>query len=317
GLSDPDGLAVEEPAATPAAAALRGAASPRGFSVGVAAAVARRDAAPLLDAPGPPGSVGEGPAELAGAALAGAQREHSVIDVIDLSLSGTLETVEDVDTPARARDKHSVAELSLSGTLETLGNARTPGASGAGTAAAPAARGEAEQAVLSTEASLVDLTGSNWQWYHRTGFRCYTAAEAERIEEAWRSGESKVRLKAGKTGKTPMQIFFADMIQLDPTSGNERKVRRTGDESLFGWLERNLLWILKGIHTGQLRWETSKQYKKRQTDQKEKQPAIDQSMMVNMSQMFSPTQISSGQFNRRAHIGLWCGRLVQAYWWRI
>lgn len=69
-----------------------------------------------------------------------------------------------------------------------------------------------------------------WQWEHRTGFKDYTKDQSERIEVAYRAGHPKIRLKAGKKGAVPMEIFFGDMIQYDPISGNSRNVRRSGYE---------------------------------------------------------------------------------------
>ncbi|CAK0848232.1 unnamed protein product [Prorocentrum cordatum] len=223
----------------------------------------------------------------------------------------------------------------LVGALETVplqppaDGAATPSRAGpaGGAERAPSEKRGSGEAVVPGEAwppaeedSVVDVAGSVWQWEHRTGFRSYAAAESERIEEAWQSGESKVRLKAGKTGKIPMEIFFADMVQLDPTSGSQRNVRRVGHDSRFSRLERNLRQVWKAIHTGQLRWESSKQYRKRQATQRnqEKLSVIDaSSMIVNKSQMFSRSHIDTGPATKRAHIGVWCGKLVQALWWNI
>eukprot|EP00928_Gymnodinium_smaydae_P091146 TRINITY_DN74848_c0_g1_i1.p1 TRINITY_DN74848_c0_g1~~TRINITY_DN74848_c0_g1_i1.p1 ORF type:complete len:700 (-),score=101.70 TRINITY_DN74848_c0_g1_i1:68-2125(-) len=67
-----------------------------------------------------------------------------------------------------------------------------------------------------------------WQWEHRTGFKDYEPRTNLKIEAAYKRGDSKVRLKSGKFKATPMEIFFEDMIQHDPTSGNTRRVQRVG-----------------------------------------------------------------------------------------
>jgi len=71
-----------------------------------------------------------------------------------------------------------------------------------------------------------------WQWEHKTGFRNYKEKEVERIEDAYQRGREHVRLKTGKTN-APMEIFFHDMIQHDPITGNSRRIRRVGREGFF------------------------------------------------------------------------------------
>jgi len=78
----------------------------------------------------------------------------------------------------------------------------------------------------------------SWQWEHKSGFRKYGDIESRRIEEAYMNGFDCFRLKSGKKGSTPMELFFADMIQHDPITGNTRRIRRVGREGLFRWLQR-------------------------------------------------------------------------------
>jgi len=61
-----------------------------------------------------------------------------------------------------------------------------------------------------------------WQWEHRNGFKNYSAEQSERIETAYQTGRSKVRLRAGKGIERPMEIFFRDMIQHDVVTKNQR-----------------------------------------------------------------------------------------------
>lgn len=82
-------------------------------------------------------------------------------------------------------------------------------------------------------------TATMWQWEHRTGFRNYNQNQVGKIEDAYQKGFDTVRIKAGKTN-APMEIFFADMIQHDPISGNTRRIRRLGFE---GWFKLVLRFI--------------------------------------------------------------------------
>merc|ERR1719410_1742249 len=52
-----------------------------------------------------------------------------------------------------------------------------------------------------------------WQWEHKSGFRDYKTDENEKIERHYRAGHTMVRLKSGKKGHVPMELFFEDMIQ--------------------------------------------------------------------------------------------------------
>jgi len=70
-----------------------------------------------------------------------------------------------------------------------------------------------------------------WQWGHRDGFKNYSAEQSERIEIAYQTGRSKVRLRAGKGSERPMEIFFRDMIQHDVVTKNQRQIRRVGPDS--------------------------------------------------------------------------------------
>eukprot|EP00927_Polykrikos_kofoidii_P022264 TRINITY_DN20825_c0_g1_i1.p1 TRINITY_DN20825_c0_g1~~TRINITY_DN20825_c0_g1_i1.p1 ORF type:complete len:730 (-),score=112.16 TRINITY_DN20825_c0_g1_i1:23-2212(-) len=82
----------------------------------------------------------------------------------------------------------------------------------------------------------------SWQWLHRTGFRDYSESAARKIEFAYQQGDSKVRLKSGKSSMTPMEIFFVEMIQHDPITSNTRDVRRLGPDTKLSQVLR----IVKG-----------------------------------------------------------------------
>eukprot|EP00913_Durusdinium_trenchii_P021898 g20576.t2 len=76
-----------------------------------------------------------------------------------------------------------------------------------------------------------------WQWEHRTGFKAYDVRATARIEDAFQRGLSRVRLK-----------FFHDMIQFDPKTGNTRKIRRVGRDSLWKRFRRKVnewAWLIE------------------------------------------------------------------------
>mmetsp|Transcript_9443 Transcript_9443/g.16759 ORF Transcript_9443/g.16759 Transcript_9443/m.16759 type:complete len:711 (-) Transcript_9443:92-2224(-) len=89
-----------------------------------------------------------------------------------------------------------------------------------------------------------------WQWEHRTGFKNYDLRATARIEDAYQRGLSRVRLKAGKMDDTPMELFFYDMIQFDPKTGNSRNIRRLGHDSVWQKLRRKANEISRLIETG-------------------------------------------------------------------
>jgi len=105
-----------------------------------------------------------------------------------------------------------------------------------------------------------------WQWEHRTGFKNYDARATARIEDAFQRGLSRVRLKAGKMDDTPMELFFHDMIQFDPKTGNTRKIRRVGRDSCWKKLRRKaneLAWL---IETGRTQRVVFAQYEKKRKE---------------------------------------------------
>jgi len=106
-------------------------------------------------------------------------------------------------------------------------------------------------------------TGVRWQWKHKTGFRDYAEKQSARIEHAYKRGEPKVRLKSGKAGHTPMEIFFVDMVQYDPISANVREVQRVGPNNCFHRLSRLVMEAYCAWYTGKPYRETYKQYQQR------------------------------------------------------
>lgn len=102
-----------------------------------------------------------------------------------------------------------------------------------------------------------------WQWLHRTGFRNYDKQASERIERAYQDGIPFVRLKSGKFGAVPMEVFFADMVQHDPISGNMRQVQRVGPNSFIPSIFRLSAKLLNNIGEGRLRQITVSEYRQK------------------------------------------------------
>ncbi|CAJ1340450.1 unnamed protein product [Effrenium voratum] len=103
----------------------------------------------------------------------------------------------------------------------------------------------------------------NWQWEHKTGWRDYTKKVSTKIEIAWRSGETKVRVQTGKKGAVPMEIFFEDMLQHDPVTGNTRNVQRAGPWSKWQGAKRFVGGVGRALETGKRRKERFADYQKR------------------------------------------------------
>lgn len=102
-----------------------------------------------------------------------------------------------------------------------------------------------------------------WQWKHRTGWRNYDPKVCKRIEAAFQRGEPYVRLKSGKVGTVPMEIFFREMIQHDPITGNLRPVQRAGGLSCMGKAWRKLMEWRLSVETGKPTHELFEDYQKR------------------------------------------------------
>jgi hypothetical protein len=119
-----------------------------------------------------------------------------------------------------------------------------------------------------------------WQWRHRTGWKDYSQDVSTEIEKAFQKGDSKARLKSGKTGKQPLEIFFAggtikegdtwtgkiydenhnewtgrdfyvDKLQYDASTESKRQVQRVGHDP---WWQR----LSRGARTYLRAWETSR-----------------------------------------------------------
>jgi len=105
-----------------------------------------------------------------------------------------------------------------------------------------------------------------WEWERsdNMGWESYPLRQSKAIESAWQSGVSRTRVRSGWDGSTPMEIYFVDMVQLDPESENARRIRRVGK---VPWYTRpRRLWrsVNYSLETGDPLWETLEQYRLRQ-----------------------------------------------------
>jgi len=105
--------------------------------------------------------------------------------------------------------------------------------------------------------------GVRWQWEHKTGFRDYVERDNLRIEMAFQRGESKVRIRSGKGEGVPMELFFVDMLQYDPTSENKRRIQRVGPNGCCLRLRRYFRQIYRSWEVGRHQRETFKMYQRR------------------------------------------------------
>lgn len=119
---------------------------------------------------------------------------------------------------------------------------------------------------LVTAGTHPDPGGAVWQWEHRTGYKNYDLRATARIEDAFQRGLSRVRLKAGKLDDTPMELFFYDMIQFDPKTGNCRKIRRIGPNGFWQTLKRKANEIARLIETGRSQRVVFAQYERKRQE---------------------------------------------------
>jgi hypothetical protein len=92
---------------------------------------------------------------------------------------------------------------------------------------------------------------TTWKWEHKTGFLSYDTDSASRIEAAYQHGDSMVRLKSGKSGNAPMQVNFTVMHQLDPITGNRRRICRDPEPGMCLKLKRYVNLCLKPLNLDQ------------------------------------------------------------------
>lgn len=106
------------------------------------------------------------------------------------------------------------------------------------------------------------FTDVHWQWEHRTGFKDYSQEESDRIEEHFQRGDWLMRMKSGK-GKNakPREIFFYDMVQLDPTSNSLRNIKRVPELNRWEKCMRRAKAVTASASRGEQKWWLSKSKK--------------------------------------------------------
>lgn len=113
------------------------------------------------------------------------------------------------------------------------------------------------------------LLSGHWCWMHKSGWRKYEDNAQMVIEKAYRAGDSKARLKTGKSKTSPMEVFFqvdpggGKSIQFDPTTGGARQVMRQGKVTWSLRAERYFNGIWKWMETGKPRRQMFDEYQKR------------------------------------------------------
>eukprot|EP00930_Biecheleria_cincta_P002320 TRINITY_DN103330_c0_g1_i1.p1 TRINITY_DN103330_c0_g1~~TRINITY_DN103330_c0_g1_i1.p1 ORF type:complete len:817 (+),score=141.41 TRINITY_DN103330_c0_g1_i1:31-2481(+) len=122
---------------------------------------------------------------------------------------------------------------------------------------------------MTAETNLDAFPGVVWQWQHKTGWRDYDQRSIVKIETAYRQGESKVRVQTGKELMTPMELFFADMLQHDPISTRTRSIQRVGPWSQCDGVRRFLRSWMRVLMTGRPRREVFAEYEIRRRKLKE------------------------------------------------
>jgi hypothetical protein len=113
-----------------------------------------------------------------------------------------------------------------------------------------------------------------------------------------------------------MEIFFIDMLQLDPVSGRERSVRRQGPETAFGWLQRHWGLLSHAVLDQKLQRETCAAYKQRQQEMEQRQLDYKLSNPYINSKMVAPEEFRQGLSWRRSMRSR-CSWLVQRLWFNI
>lgn len=127
---------------------------------------------------------------------------------------------------------------------------------------------------LQVPASSSGLSGSPkvmppgvvWQWKHKEGWQDYRLLTQSKIEKGYSDGLTKVRFKSGKSGQVPMEIFFADMVQFDPTTENKREVRRLGPNSRARRLARRVKAAVRWMEKGSAFEENFDQFQQRRAN---------------------------------------------------
>ncbi|CAK0863698.1 unnamed protein product [Prorocentrum cordatum] len=193
-----------------------------------------------------------------------------VSDVGDLPSARQGRSADALPLEACAASQRTGAESKASSLLSSQGSMQTYDTEGgaADSTLAAARAGKSKSGLSeSVDQEVGELSRGQyvWQWQRsKGGFRNYPPKQNARIEDAYRRGHSMVRIKSGREGQTPMEIFFVDMHQLDPSSRNIRPVRRLGNKSWYIETARHVQAIARSVFLGEPRWESFEKYKKRQ-----------------------------------------------------
>jgi hypothetical protein len=107
-----------------------------------------------------------------------------------------------------------------------------------------------------------DEDEAQWQWQRYEEWKNYHPAANSRIELAYQKGQSHVRIRSGKNLDIPMELFFGDLVQYDPITGNARNIRRLGHESTFRRMWRKVLGAVEQMETGKVQHKSFLKYKK-------------------------------------------------------
>jgi len=152
-----------------------------------------------------------------------------------------------------------------------------------------------------------------WEWErsNNKGWAQYTTQQSGRLEKGWRSGVSRMLVRSGIAGKTPMEIYFVDMVQRDPESGNVRRIRRVGDVWWSTKAQRLCRAVTHALHTGEPIWESLGEYKERQMNIVGSKRGVDRSGRIVMPQHSGGSRHPAGDTDM-PNVRFWLRRIVQA-----
>jgi len=111
----------------------------------------------------------------------------------------------------------------------------------------------ASVAIPEVEKPKISVLQWQWQWDHKDGRKEWTDYDARanlKIEAAFQNGQFFVRVKSGKDQTTPMELYFAEMVQIDRTTSNKRRIQRVGPDPLSHRAARRLKMIAKFTEFG-------------------------------------------------------------------
>ncbi|CAK0832590.1 unnamed protein product [Prorocentrum cordatum] len=148
-------------------------------------------------------------------------------------------------------------------------------------------------------------------------FKYYSKVDSFRIEQAYQRGDSKVRLKAYVPDRQPLEVFFADMIEYNPSERTHKQVRRRGRQTLAMHLQRRVSEVLRQLETGRPRRETWVQYEQRRCRalaRAQGLSALGQRGTTRTEGWAVETQVWSPE---DASFGAVCAQIVQSGWFTL